>query len=183
MAKVGSVSERSQWRDGPVNRAANTPGSCAEYEEAPDTPTGCGSSNGGHFVGQISELGPTVRHEIDDLNHGTLRPAEARQMDIDGPGSICEWIDCQLGLRRPIAAARQFDDQLLTAKVLDITRKIGAGTCLNERGQLRADGCRTAGQCFKGGGASEAALDPAPRRLRDAGSVSSLGLRQSKGQA
>jgi hypothetical protein len=61
--------------------------------------------------------------------------------------------------------------------MLDITRKIRARTCLDESGQLRADCCRAARQCFKRGGTTEAALDPAPGRLRDAGPVGSLGLR------
>jgi hypothetical protein len=82
------------------------PGGCTKYEQAPDTRAiGCVSPNSGHFVGQISELGTTVRHEIDDLNDGKLRPAEAGQMDIDRSGSICARIDCQLGLRGPAASA------------------------------------------------------------------------------
>src|SRR5207247_2272748 len=98
------------------------------------------------------------------------------QMNIDRSGPICAWIDCQLWLRRPSAPSCQLDDQLLPTKMLDIPGQVGTGTGLDERGQLRADGCRTARQCFKRSGASEAALDPAPRRLRDAGSVGSLGL-------
>jgi hypothetical protein len=81
-----------------MNRVANRPGNSATVarfravarrtSKAPDARTVAGRApDCGHLVGEVAELGATVRHQVHDLDDRPLSSAEAGEMDVDGSGA------------------------------------------------------------------------------------------------